>query len=112
MRLVDRDRLEAYLAERDATAPRPIAPRPRGAPAPLSFAQQQVWLHAQLAPGLPLYNEPLTIRRRGPLDVSALEAALTEIVRRHEAWRTTFTLEGGAPVQTGQPPFATTLPAA
>ena len=110
MGLVDRDRLEAYLAERDAAAPGTIAARPRGAVAPLSFAQQQVWLHAQLAPELPLYNEPLTIRRRGPLDVAALEAALTEIVRRHEAWRTTFTVERGVPVQVVQPPFPVKLP--
>jgi len=110
MRLVDRDRLEAYLAERDAIAPRTVTPRPRGVTAPLSFAQQQVWLHAQLAPDLPLYNEPLTIRRRGPLDVAALEAALAELVRRHEAWRTTFALERGAPVQVVNPPFAVRLP--
>src|SRR5207237_408447 len=104
------DRARAYLAERDAAAPGTIAARPRGAVAPLSFAQQQVWLHAQLAPELPLYNEPLTIRRRGPLDVAALEAALTEIVRRHEAWRTTFTVERGVPVQVVQPPFPVKLP--
>src|SRR6267142_4064526 len=110
MRLVDRDRLEAYLAERDATAPRTVTPRPRGATAPLSFAQQQIWLHAQLAPELPLCNEPLTIRRGGPLDVVALEAALAELVRRHEAWRTTFALEHGAPVQVVNPPFAVKLP--
>jgi amino acid adenylation domain-containing protein len=110
MRLVDRDRLEAYLAEREAAAPRGIAPRARGAVAPLSFAQQQVWLHAQLAPELPLYNEPLTIRRRGPLDVAALEAALAALVARHEAWRTTFTVDDGAPVQVVQPPFKVKLP--
>ena len=37
-----------------------------------------------------LYNEPLTVRHHGPLDVRVLEQALSEIVRRHEAWRTTF----------------------
>ena len=95
MRLVDRDRLEAYLAEREAAAPQAIVPRARGPVAPLSFAQQQVWLHAQLAPELPLYNEPLTIRRRGPLDVAALEAALTELVGRHEAWRTLDSARAG-----------------
>src|SRR5436189_5458477 len=110
MRLVDRDRLEAYLAEREAAAPRGIAPRARGAVAPLSAAQQQIWLHAQLAPELPLYNEPFTIRRRGPLDVAALEAALAEIVRRHEAWRTTVQLDGGQPVQVVQPTAAIALP--
>ena len=48
---------------------------------------------------LPIYNEPVTIRRDGPLDIGVLERALTEIVRRHQAWRTTFTLVNGEPAQ-------------
>ena len=71
--------------------------------APLSFAQQQVWLHAQLVPEIPIYNEPVTVRRDGPLDVAVLERALTEIVRRHQAWRTTFGLANGEPVQLIRP---------
>lgn len=67
--------------------------------APLSAAQQQIWVHTQLVPEIPIYNEPVTIHRRGSLDVPALERTLTEIVRRHESWRTTFTLVGGEPVQ-------------
>jgi amino acid adenylation domain-containing protein len=74
-------------------------PRLAGNLAPLSFAQQQIWLHAQLVPDIPIYNEPVTIRRDGPLDVAVLERALTEIVRRHQAWRTTFTVVEGEPVQ-------------
>jgi aspartate racemase len=66
---------------------------------PLTFAQQQLWLHAQLAPNTALYNEPLTVRHRGPLNVSVLERAFTEIVRRHEAWRTTFPVIDGEPAQ-------------
>ena len=110
MKLVDRARVEAYLAQRPVEAVAAIGPRPPGAAAPLSFAQQQIWLHAQLASGLPLYNEALTIRRRGGLDVEVLEMALTEIVRRHEAWRTTFGVEDGQPVQVVQPPFAVRVP--
>jgi aspartate racemase len=110
MKLIDHDRLEAYLAAREAVAPRGITPRERGARVPLSAAQQQIWLHAHLAPELPLYNEPFTIRRRGHLDVAALEAALAEIVRRHEAWRTTIQVDGGQPVQVVQPATAVPLP--
>ena len=66
-----------------------ITPRTQGDTAPLSFAQQQIWLHTQMVPGIPVYNEPVTIHRQGTLDVRALELALTEIVRRHQAWRTT-----------------------
>jgi surfactin family lipopeptide synthetase A len=74
-----------------------------GLAAPLSFAQQQIWVHAQLVPEISVYNEPVTIHRHRTLDKSALENALNEIVRRHEAWRTTFTLVDGEPVQTIQP---------
>jgi surfactin family lipopeptide synthetase A len=78
--------------------------------APLSFAQEQIWLHAQLVPGIPIYNEPVTIHRHGPLDVQALERALTEIVRRHESWRTGFGLDNGEPVQIIQPATPVMLP--
>ena len=64
----------------------------RGSP-PLSFAQQQVWLHAQLAPDVPLYNEPVTIRYRGALEPSTLAQALAELTARHEAWRTVLVTE-------------------
>src|SRR4029077_1396804 len=77
-----------------------ITPRPRGNTAPLSLAQEQVWLHGQMAPpGVPVYNETLTIRRSGPLNLHALERTLAEIIRRHEIWRTTFELRDGQPVQ-------------
>src|SRR6202040_2783594 len=77
-----------------------ITPRPRGNMAPLSLAQEQVWLHGQMAPpGVPVYNETLTIRRSGPLNLAALERTFAEIIRRHEIWRTTFELHEGQPVQ-------------
>jgi amino acid adenylation domain-containing protein len=77
----------------------PILRRPPGVPAPLSLAQEQVWLHAQLAPELPLYNESLVLRHRGPLNQNALVRSLNEIIRRHEALRTTFPLVDGVPRQ-------------
>ena len=75
---------------------------PRRAPGeriPLSHAQEQVWLHAQMAPGLPLYNEPVTIHYTGKLNPHALERSFNEILRRHEAWRTSFRVVDGEPVQ-------------
>jgi hypothetical protein len=81
-----------------------ITPRPRGNTAPLSLAQEQVWLHGQMAPpGVPVYNETLTVRRSGPLNVVALERSFAEIIRRHEIWRTTFELSEGQPVQVVHP---------
>jgi surfactin family lipopeptide synthetase A len=103
--------LERYLQQRsEAACPAAIPRRTPGATIPLTFAQQQVWLHAQLAPHLPVYNEPFTVHRKGPLDVGALERSFTEIIRRHEAWRTTFTTIDGEPVQVVHPPFEIKLP--
>ena len=79
-------------------------------PIPLSYAQEQVWLHAQMAPDVPLYNEPVTIHYRGPLDVAVLERSFNEILRRHEAWRTCFITIDGAPVQKVEPKITVSLP--
>ena len=104
--------LEKYLRQRAqaASVVEVIPRRAPGAVIPLTLAQQQVWLHAQLAPDLPLYNEPFTIHRKGPLDANALERSLNEIIRRHEAWRTTFAIVDGEPVQDVHPPFEIKLP--
>jgi surfactin family lipopeptide synthetase A len=72
---------------------------------PLSLAQEEIWHRAQ--DGIdkpPFYNESITIHRTETLDVSALQQSLTEIVRRHEAWRTTFDILDGQPVQVVNPP--------
>jgi amino acid adenylation domain-containing protein len=86
--------------------------RAPGTPSPLSLGQEQLWIHAQLNPGLPVYNEAVTIGRRGPLDVAVLERSLDEIIRRHEIWRTSFTLLNGVPVQIVQPPVHLEVPLA
>jgi surfactin family lipopeptide synthetase A len=67
--------------------------------APLSLSQQQIWLNAQRTDVPPFYNESITIHRKGPLDPSTLERSLVEILRRHEAWRTTFDVLDGHPIQ-------------
>jgi aspartate racemase len=105
--------VEAYLQTRPESFPvtaSPAAPRRNNSALPLTSAQQQLWLHAQLAPDTSLYNEPLTVRRKGPLDVAALERSFTEIIRRHEAWRTTFHVVDGEPAQRVAAPFEIKLP--
>jgi pimeloyl-[acyl-carrier protein] synthase len=49
-----------------------------------------------------LYNECVTVRILGPLDVAVLERSFSEIVRRHELWRSTFSIENGQYVQVAQ----------
>ena len=53
---------------------------------------------------------PSALRLKGQLNVRALEQALTEIVRRHEALRTTFPEVDGQPVQVVAPPVPISLP--
>ncbi len=99
--------LQKYLrgaAQRRDMAPATIPKRSDNGPAPLSYSQQQIWLHSQLAGSSLIYNEPITIHRRGPLNIAALERAFTEVVRRHEAWRTTFEWRGDSGVQIVKPP--------
>jgi amino acid adenylation domain-containing protein len=76
----------------------PVLPVQRTQP-PLSFAQERLWFLDQLRPGEISYNLPFALRLRGALDVDALERALGEIVRRHDALRTVFQERGGTPVQ-------------
>ncbi len=77
-----------------------ISPRPLGEPVPLSLSQEQLWLRERAAPGSPLlYNECITVRMPGPLEVPALERSVAEIIRRHEIWRTSYDTRNGQPVQ-------------
>jgi aspartate racemase len=46
----------------------------------------------------------------GPLEPSALERAFNEIIRRHEAWRTTFPTVDGRPITLVHPPARFELP--
>ena len=45
------------------------------------------------------YNESDVFRLQGALDIDAVEAAVNEIVSRHEVLRTRFAVEDGEPVQ-------------
>ncbi|HEY6548665.1 MAG TPA: condensation domain-containing protein, partial [Vicinamibacteria bacterium] len=91
---------------RRLSPPRPV---PREGPMALSFAQARLWFLDQLGSGI-AYNLARALRLEGRLDVSALEAALSEMVRRHEALRTIFPSVDGRAVQVVQPPFPVSLP--
>ncbi len=71
------------------------------APAPLSFAQQRLWLLDRMEPGSTALNIPFHNRLRGPLDLSALELAVGAILARHESLRTIFP-ENDGPERDGE----------
>ncbi|CPK06615.1 non-ribosomal peptide synthase [Burkholderia pseudomallei] len=91
------------LAEHASTAARArdaaIPKAARGEPVPMSFAQQRLWFLARMGGLGDAYHMPIAVRLHGALDVDALQRALSRIVSRHDALRTTFALEGEQPVQ-------------
>jgi amino acid adenylation domain-containing protein len=100
MSAAKRDLLEKYLrgdVKQQPNASRTIAPRPPNAVRQLSFAQERLWFLNQLNPGSAVFNVPLAVRLSGPIDPGTLERSINEIVRRHDALRTTFaTVDGQA----------------
>jgi amino acid adenylation domain-containing protein len=89
---------------RMAAADEGIQPVPGDGPLVLSFAQQRLWFLDQLVHGRPVYNSPMALRIRGPLDRAAIESALRAVVARHETLRTRFQAERGVPYQVIDPP--------
>ncbi|HMK90598.1 MAG TPA: amino acid adenylation domain-containing protein, partial [Methylocystis sp.] len=66
---------------------------------PLSFAQQRLWLLAQIEAENAHYNNSAALRVIGAFDPALFGRALNEIVRRHEVLRTIFVLRDGEPLQ-------------
>ncbi|OYD96428.1 non-ribosomal peptide synthetase [Nostoc sp. 'Peltigera membranacea cyanobiont' 210A] len=77
----------------------PIRAIARDGAIPLSFAQQRLWFLDQLEGEKSTYNIPTVWHLIGSLQVSTLEVAVQEIVRRHEALRTNFEMLNGSPIQ-------------
>lgn len=84
----------------------------RGAGLRASSAQEGLWFLEQADPGSVAYVMPASALLRGRLDVDVLGQCLTEIVRRHEILRTTFTTVDGHPYQVVADPAPVPLPVA
>ncbi len=103
--------LERYLRGVGSLGALTIGRRPPGSIAPLSAAQEELYRRELRVPGIPLlYNECVTLRMLGALDVVALERAFNEVINRHESWRTTIETEAGQPTQIVHPVMPLRLP--
>jgi amino acid adenylation domain-containing protein len=77
---------------------------------PLSFAQERLWFLDRLHGGSAFYNGTLAVELEGDLDLPAMAASLSEIVRRHQVLRTAFLELDGLPLQVAAPAGPLPLP--
>ena len=73
--------------------------RPRAETAPVSAAQRRALLFARMNPDSIAYQFAALFRLEGPLHTGSLEAALADLLARHEILRTSFHEQEGEPVQ-------------
>ncbi|TJZ73126.1 amino acid adenylation domain-containing protein, partial [Rhodococcus oryzae] len=66
---------------------------------PLSLAQQRMWFLNRFDLNSTAYNIPLAISLSGELDIDALQAAVADVVERHESLRTLYPETELGPVQ-------------
>jgi hypothetical protein len=74
-----------------------------------SGAQKRLWFIDQLEGGSQAYHLPLRVRIVGKLDRGLLQAALDELVARHEVLRTAIVRVDGQPLQEIRPPASFAL---
>ena len=93
--------LEQRLLQRQTTTAKRnlISRRADDGPAPLSYAQELLWLLSQVFDGGVAYNSPGAFQLIGPLDLELLGKALNGLLERHSILRTTYTVIGDRPVQ-------------
>jgi amino acid adenylation domain-containing protein len=93
--------LEQRLMARRATAAQEsrIVPREGDGPAPLSYAQELLWLLSQVFDDGIAYNAPGAFQLEGPLDLDVLARAFEALTERHDILRTTYKVIDGRPAQ-------------
>jgi amino acid adenylation domain-containing protein/non-ribosomal peptide synthase protein (TIGR01720 family) len=99
-------RLQEGAPRRTAVAPIPRRANP-AEPCEVSFAQRRIWFMHQVRPP---FTPPSIVDLEGDLDLTALRAAFTGIVERHEALRTVIEVLDGRPVQRVLAPAPVPLP--
>lgn len=106
--------LATYVAtainQQEGDDPLALQPLPRTEPLPLSFPQESIWFLTQLDPSNLSYHAQAVLYFTGTLHVPVLEQSLSEIVRRHEIFRTTYDALNGRPFARVHEPWKVTLP--
>ncbi|MHB9008622.1 MAG: amino acid adenylation domain-containing protein, partial [Limisphaerales bacterium] len=89
--------MAARIESRLRSSPAPLRDFPKITdPTPLpSCEQERMYFLRQWCPAAALYNEPLALRGRGPIDAEALRHCLEILEHRHEPLRTTFVVVDG-----------------
>jgi amino acid adenylation domain-containing protein len=91
---------QRLMARRTAAAQESrIAPRESDGPAPLSYAQELLWLLSQVFDDGIAYNAPGAFQLEGPLDLDVLARAFEALTERHDILRTTYKVIDGRPAQ-------------
>ncbi len=99
------ERVAALRGDPAAAPAPPVRRRTTIGALPLSFAQERLWFLDRFEPGASAYNVPAAFRLDGRLDLPVLARALSGVVRRHEALRTTFESGADGPRQVVGEPF-------
>ncbi|WP_040695761.1 non-ribosomal peptide synthetase, partial [Nocardia vinacea] len=68
----------------------PLTPQPRPELVPLSLAQQRMWFLNRFDNRTAVNNIPVAVRLTGDVDIVALNAAVGDVLARHEALRTIY----------------------
>ncbi|MBY8943659.1 non-ribosomal peptide synthetase, partial [Pseudomonas tolaasii] len=108
--LFEHGTLHAYVQSLAALSAQDTAPAisriERNQPLGLSYAQERQWFLWQLDPHSAAYHIPTALRLRGRFDLGALQHAFDALIRRHEALRTHFVVDGERTLQVIRAPFA------
>jgi hypothetical protein len=96
--------VEQWLRKGRAKDTGVVGPRPADAPHLLSFQQERMLAAERVVPGVPFRNQSALLRVLGELRKSVLEDAVSELIRRHENFRTRFPVVGGERVPVVDPP--------
>ena len=88
----------------------PLQGGTKGGKSLLSFAQQRLWMLAQIEPENPSYNVATALRLTGDVNVDVLTESFKEIIQRHEVLRTNFLNVDGQGVAVIKPEIDINIP--